>query len=558
MSSKQSKRKIVRTERVDPQVQKVVQPKAFHQKLDSIMEKHNVIFLYVFSGLWILLSILFFDPKVSIGGDDSEYISRAYEFYKKGVFPSFQGPLYPIILSVLYSISGLEIVLFKAFSVLFYFIHLWFFYKLLKKHLPLHLTASIMLILCINTVILEYTGTTYAEAIFLMLQAIFLYYFDKHIITEIKEPSLKQYLYFGTSAFLLFLMFITKNIGLAAFAGTFIFLLLTKRWKPLLIITGCYILFIVSFESVKKIIWEYDSVQISSQGNTLLNKHPYDPGKGQEDFKGFILRFVQNSDDYLSRHFLEINGIRYNSKKTLPLATILIYGLIAAGLVFSFFRKNAFWLFAGVYTLTGIGIIFIVLQTYWSQDRLILAYFPVLVAIILYASYNFFVTKLNKSWIYLILLLVFLGGNVIKTLARIPEKFTAMQQYMKGDNLYGFTPDWVNLIKMSQWAAKNLPEDAFVASRKPGVSFIYTQGKEFYGIWNVPSEDPDELYQLLKDAGVTHVIMASLRVFPDRKTDRVINTIHRYLGIIYEKYPEKIEIVHVIGEDEKAFLYAIK
>lgn len=557
MSAKHSKKKTVKAEKPEPQIQKVMQQEAFHQKLDVFLEKNSVTFLYIFSGVWVLLSILFFDPKVSIGGDDSEYISRAYEFYEKGAFPSFQGPLYPILLSILYNIAGLEIVLFKVFSILFYFVHLWFFYKLLKKHLAPHLTATIMLILCINAVILEYTGTTYAEAIFLMLQAIYLYYFDKYIISESKSTPVKQYLYFATSAFLLFLMFITKNIGLAAFAGTFLFLLLTKRWKPLIIITACYVLFLTGFEFSKRIIWEYDAVQIESQGNTLLNKHPYDASQGQEDLKGFILRFVQNSDDYLSRHFLEINGIRYNSKKTLPLATILIYALISIGILFSFFRKNNFWLFTGIYTLTGIGIIFIVLQTYWSQDRLILAYYPLLLTFLIYAGYTLFV-KMNKNWLYLVLLLLFLGGNIIKTIGLVPEKYKAMSQYIKGDHLYGFTPDWINLIKMSQWAAKNLPEDAFIASRKPGVSFIYTQGKEFYGIWNVPSEDPDELYQLLKDAGVTHVIMASLRVFPDRKTDRVINTIHRYLGIIYEKYPEKIEIVHIMGEDEQAFLYAIK
>ncbi|MCC5928208.1 MAG: hypothetical protein JJU28_03085 [Cyclobacteriaceae bacterium] len=557
MSAKQSKRKIVKTEKVEPQIQQVVQHKAFHQKLDYFLEKRVDIFLYIFSGLWVLLSILFFDPKVSIGGDDSEYISRAYEFYEKGVFPSFQGPLYPIVLSILYAVAGLQIIVFKVFSIFFYFVHLWFFYKLLKKHLPLHLTAMIMLILSINAVLLEYTGTTYAEAIFLMLQAIYLYCFDKYILSETKETSLKSYLYYGIIAFLLFLMFITKNIGLAAFAGTFLFLIVSKQWKPLIIISSCYFLFIISFETGKRLIWEYDAVQISSQGSTLLNKHPYDASQGQENLKGFIMRFVQNSDDYLSRHFLEINGIRYNSKKTIPLVSLFIYVLIAAGLLLSF-RKNAFWFFTGIYTLTGIGIIFIVLQTYWSQDRLILAYFPVLLAFLLYASYTLLVKKFGNNWIYLIVLFLFLGGNIIKTIALSPEKYTAMKQYIKGDNLYGFTPDWINLIKMSQWAAKNLPEDAFIASRKPGVSFIYTQGKEFFGIWNVPSEDPDELYKLLKDAGVTHVIMASLRVLPDRKTDRVINTIHRYLGIIYEKYPEKIEIVHVIGEDEKAFLYAIK
>jgi hypothetical protein len=49
------------------------------------------------------------------------------------------------------------------------------------------------------------------------------------------------------------------------------------------------------------------------------------------------------------------------------------------------------------------------------------------------------------------------------------------------------TPDWENYCKISEWASENLPPDAFVACRKPSVSFIYGNGKRFFGITQLTS-----------------------------------------------------------------------
>jgi len=52
---------------------------------------------------------------------------------------------------------------------------------------------------------------------------------------------------------------------------------------------------------------------------------------------------------------------------------------------------------------------------------------------------------------------------------------------------YGLSPDWVNYVKMSEWAGKNLPKDSLVACRKPSISYIYANGREFYGILKLPT-----------------------------------------------------------------------
>jgi hypothetical protein len=58
---------------------------------------------------------------------------------------------------------------------------------------------------------------------------------------------------------------------------------------------------------------------------------------------------------------------------------------------------------------------------------------------------------------------------------------------------YGFTPDWVNYMKMSEYSGK-LNDSIIVACRKPGISFIYGK-KNFYGISSVPTIEADSLLQ---------------------------------------------------------------
>ena len=49
----------------------------------------------------VIIFYKLFDIRVNLAGDDSSYIFRGYLFYSKGIYPTWQGPLYPIFLSVI-------------------------------------------------------------------------------------------------------------------------------------------------------------------------------------------------------------------------------------------------------------------------------------------------------------------------------------------------------------------------------------------------------------------------------------------------------------------------
>jgi hypothetical protein len=123
---------------------------------------------------------------------------------------------------------------------------------------------------------------------------------------------------------------------------------------------------------------------------------------------------------------------------------------------------------------------FTVLQSFWAQDRLIMIYYPLILLFLLGGIYSLFQIKALKGlfFIYPLLLLAICLGTLSITKNRVARNIPVLRQNLLGNRLYGLTPDWVNFIKGSQWAAENLDKDARIVSRKPSISKVYT-GRDF-------------------------------------------------------------------------------
>lgn len=532
--------------------------KDLFDKLDSFFDSKSNVFFWISMGFTLLFSFLLFSFRVSEGGDDSFYILRAFDLVKELKYPTFQGPLYPIFLSIFVWIAGLNVTLLKSLSLISIIFHLYFFYKAFKGNVSGFLLVYVMIIVSFNGFVMYYASQTYSEAFYLCLQAIFFFYFFKHFVSVDKSLSIKEnwgkYLVLGM---LLLFLGLTRSIGYGAFITVLLFFAITLRWKSLIYSTGAFIIEYGLIGVIKKIVFNTNGSQFSTQFKTLMQVDPFDVSKGSEDFVGFISRFVGNSNLYLSRHFYKFLGLRVDSLDPKGILTILVYILFIVAIYFAF-KKNKYLLFTGLYLAVLIGITFIIIQTRWDQERLILVYFPLILLFLFSGIY--YLGKL-KSFKFIqgllpILFIILFFTNLQVTVKKVKANDEYLKQNIAGNHFYGMTPDWVNFIKMSQWAAKNVPEDVMIASRKPSISFIYAKRK-FYGIYRINTQDPDELLQELKKNNVRYVIMGSLRKYPNQKTEYTINTIQRYLYFIQQKYPQKIKHIQTIGVDEQAHLFEI-
>ncbi len=531
------------------------------QKFDQYFEGKENLICWMSMLLPLLLGLLLFEPKVSIGGDDSIYINRAFNFIYNNKFPTFQGPLYPMVLGVIIYVFGVNLILLKFFSLLCLLAHQWLTFQLFRRYLSPFMLFALMILISMSAAILYYGSATYNESFYMLLQSAFLLYFEKSFIRnkDKKFDLKKDYIKILVCALLLFLLAIAKNVGLMAMIAVVIYFLFTNSWKKAAFVVVAFAIIMFSFNLIKTSVWDIKEAQISNQGSTLMLKNPYRPDQGKEDFKGFVTRFKSNCNAYIGFHFVNVFGLSAKDNyKGSPAIAILVCALFTLGF-FIFFKKSKFWLFIGVFTGVAYGTTFLALQAYWNQERLIIIFVPILLAFILHLFHHLATHRLQKyANIFIAVIAIMGAATLFRNFTTIPAQTKVISKYLAGDKYYGFNEDWVHYLEMAKWAKDNLPTDAYIACRKPGMAFIYSGGKDFYGIWKVPSQDPKELYDKLKDAGVTHVIMANIRTNPDDPNSRIINTVRRYLSLVNKAYPGKLKLVHQIGDQWPAYLYELQ
>lgn len=489
-SKKQKKyasKKPISTENSIPQID-------FLDALNVFFKKNAPLFFWLGLGMTILFSLLLFDLKVSDGGDDSSYIVRAYEFIKNGVFPTFQGPLYPMMLSIIVLFFGIKVGLLKFFSLIAISAQYYFLHKTFKNRIPEAILYPVLLIISVSSSLLYFSSQTYSEGFFMFLQALFLFLFVKYFIDEKEESVLlktqiKDYLFVALSVFSLIW---TRNVGLAVVIVIGLYFISYFEWKKLLLSAASIIAVFLPFELLKKLIFNVEGTQVNAQAEGLLLKNFYNPAQGTEDFAGLIVRFIDNSHLYLSKHIFVFMGFKTGEFPPItPILTWIVYAICIIALVFAF-KRNKTLFFTILYTGVVCFVTFIAVQAHWDQPRLIIPLYPLLLIALFSGLYFVLKHKNLRKFQFLFLLSVFIvfGSGFKQMLSKVKEHAPSLQANLSGNMFYGMTPDWVNYIKMSEWIAKNIPEEEMVAARKPEISFVYS-GRGFYGIYNVATMNPD-------------------------------------------------------------------
>ena len=534
------------------------------EKIEYFFERNPKVLMYVPLILTLIFGILLFNLRLDEGGDDSAYINRASDFLQDGKFPSFQGPIYPLFLSTLIIIFGIKLPLLKLTSLVFMILSFFFLTKALKGRIP-HLVLFLTLILLsINAYVLHFASQTYSEALFMMLQAIFFWrffrYYDKFPSAEIdvKSPiGKKEIIELAILGLLLFLAFQTRTIGATLIVATLTILGLKKKFKQIGILVGILILSYGGIKGIEEIFHKKGEVS-ASQMSTLTYKHPYNLAEGKEDVSGYFMRIVDNSNLYIGKQFLKIIGVKDSTNKEYSvLFTVLFY--IFLGLAFyQLFRKSTYALFLFVYLVLFLLGTFVSIQKIWDQYRLII---PVVPIIFMFTTLYFTHLLSQKGFHVLQPVLLFaFGVSALFITINSTKKFETQNLLanLTTNKYQGYTPDWENFLKLSEEYALSLPPNSLIAVRKPDMARIYANGKKFYGIYRFNSEDADELVKQLKEAKVTHMLLASLRKNPEVNSGEVINTLHRYMGIIIKKYPQAFTELKVVGgQEEPAAIYQI-
>lgn len=529
------------------------------ERIESVLQKNQLIVIGISTFIAVIMSLLMFNPDVSLGGDDSGYIKAGHDFLKGKAFPTWHGSFYSILLSFFILILGVNVVALKFTSLIFFAASFYFTYRIFAK-VANHTTAAfVVLTASVSCLLNKYAGTTFTEPFFIFIQSLFIFLFYNFLtkLENVKEDYKqiwKDTLFLGL---ITYIMIQTRSVSVAVFGVTLLFLLLNKNFKSSLLYGGFTIASHIIFNLYKRIFWNISSVGFEDQLNSVLLKNFYKPAAGNEDLAGLVQRFWDNSELYFSKHLAKMFGFRpldtlyINSSWTIAIYIIFIVSVIII------LMKNKKAGYLALYVAGMISLTFISLQKIWDQERLIMIYFPLITGIIFYALYTAFIGKYKKYQIIPLIISGIVFTLIFAQSISYVSKYNPGKRFVSG-SFSSYTPDWQNYMLASKWTADNLDKKAVVACRKPEMSWIASEGSEiFRGIYRVEYNLPDSAYNLLREMGATHVITASLRLDPRKKTGGIIKTVNNVVSLAAAKYPGCLTLIKEFGTDEKAYLFKI-
>ncbi|MBL0910876.1 MAG: hypothetical protein IBJ09_00780 [Bacteroidia bacterium] len=543
--------------------------------LDKHFSTHYTRYMWGFTIFALLMALGSFQGKMSIANDDALYVVAGYRMGQDPVANpyTFTAPLYIMLLALLTSVFGLNLLVLKVVSLICYVGSVPLFFRAFRDKVPATLVMCGMFLFTTNWLLLEYASYTFTEAFFLLLFAWLFLQYSRYLDLEDKEPfGRKLILSLVLLGFITMLIVTTRNVAVVVIPVIVFLFFIRKKFKEGLVYGVALGAFVGLRELLFHLIWGDKLNQYKGQGSRIMYKDYYSDAAGKEDFAGLLVRFKTNCAFYTER-FLETLGFidPYSAIKpgTYGAAAFLFASLLVAGLVFALLRRNRMVQFVAFFALSLLGATFVALQTSWAQHRFIAVYVHLIAITILFFLYILSARrKVNLMQVFVLLVFVITGiSSLMSSLKRLNENIPVAIANLQGDKYKGYTPDWVNFLKAGEWCAKNLPADAVVASRKEPMSYLYSGGRNFFPIYKIPADsvtgkpiqDADAMVEYLRNVPVgsfkgkqvDYFMLAQLRLDLKRKIPgRFINTLHNTLYPIEAKYPGCLKPIHTEGRDE--------
>lgn len=483
--------------------------------------------LAVFLNLVVIF--LFFDLKPDLGGDDAGYIVASKSFVEGTSFPTWHGSFYPIFLSPFVALWGINLPLLKMVSVFLVLAHILILFRLFSDSATSLVFASALLVTAFNYELASLASTTYSEPLYLLLQGLVIIQVFR--LEQNKHENRQNWLLLGL---LMFLLSITRNIGLGIILAVVFFYLMTGRYRFIYKAVGGFLLFHIPFYIYKTWYWHLESIGFEAQLQNMFRMYHYEANAPQASIWELANRFVINSDQYLSGHLLSFVGLPGLASKPYSITIVIFLVILFFGALDYTLRNKRRFAFIGIYLAVSIGATFLTQQVHWNQERLMIIYLP-LILVFLGEGIFGYIEELNLKRTGYICIGIFMLLPILTLVStfRQPLKVQELVHNIKGEEFYGFPAAWKNYMKISRWAGKNLPSTANILCRKAGLSAVYG-GRTFTGFYQIPEETPEDYF---RSRNIDFVIAGSTPM----------NTVERYLEEFVRSNPYGISMVKEIG-----------
>ncbi len=484
-------------------------------KEDKTSKKFWLVF-----GVYLLLSILLFDPKLHTGGDNARYIilgeslSRFAGFsdlHLPGTPPHTQYPFgFPLLLVPWLWVFGANLVLLKMVPLLCGLGAFVFFGLLMRRLLNKHYLWP-MLIFATTPILIEYNHWLFSEMPFIFFSLAGLYFLSR-------SNEARRYFFLG-SLCTVYAYFI-RTAGITLIIGVALALAAKKDWKHLVIFA---VVFLVPFG-----LWQYRSSRIPQEWSyfqQLMARDPYHPDAGSVSAADMVMRIISNFSLYL----FSVLGSSLLPKLPGPflegLAGVAIFALVVHAFILRIRRLD----FIDFYFLAALALL-MVWPRVWSGDRFLLPVLP-LVVIYVFVSSKALFEKLRLKHGLIGLVAVFV---LINSLFIVP----AMGRGFRSDYPIG----WRQYFEVCRWARANVPAGAVIMARKP--EFVYFLSGHQSMLYSFTRDE----IQLASEIDKVDFILF----------DTMFGQTTEFLLPVIEKTPERFPIVYQTTRPEFYLLRVLK
>ena len=457
-----------------------------------------------------------------LGGDSAQYIILAENLSQgKGWhMVNYPGeplsnlpPIFPLLLAPILYFFGRNFWLMHLAVCILAYISLMLFYKIFRQDSPEEVAILAIFLLAINGLFLSYSLRILSDIPFLFLSGFTLYFLIKY---RQKQIALSRE--GGLTAIGFVTAYLCRYVGIFLFFIGVFYLLSEKAnslekkgqiKKILFLSLGFLPIFL---------FWNFRNLCIYNP--FITSPENYKPYLRLLTLNPFILmsRFINGINFYFFRiaeTTFFIYKIRSLILQDMLLITIVI--IILTGLWSEIKKKKYAFTFYVVIYLTLIS-----LWPHYEDGRYII---PILPFILFYFSIGFY--KILNTFPKKISTYLFIGSLfyfLISLSSSLPVHKSSLEE---------LSPHFKNFISLHKWIEKNLPPSGLIISRKPTVTYFFTNHKSTGYPFTL---NPDEIWKSLLQHDAKYILV-----------DEFSRETYYYLSPFLYKYKNKLILVYRIG-----------
>ena len=469
-------------------------------------------------GFWLaavaaaFASLLTFDPKIYINGDNAEYMRMAERVLAGDLWPSSKyPPLFPYLLAPLQAIFGRSILPAKILVFVCYAGAALLLVPLFRRRLS-GATGSILFFAALTVIpVLEFSHYVMSEVPFLLTLAAALAVADRWLSKERSAagvgwlPGLVGALRNPDAWLLSFALaagFYIRTAGVAVGAAIVLVFLLEKRWSDVAALLLLLLLFAVPW-----LVHSFTTPGGNPYFRQFLLVNPYYPEFGTLDAGGLFLRVRYNAVEYFRQILpLSILPIPYRSTYSpfsvqqvllpWPIAMALV-GLLFGGILRGMWRKDVV-----AWSVLASLLLVLLWPPIWAGNRFLVPLVPLCFLLIAQGAHALAeIPVLRRS------LRASLRRGAAFALVAFLLLVSVVSIAKYGAETKQYPPEWKDYFDAVEWIRAHTAEDAIVIDRK-AIFVEWIARRESRSFPREP--DVEKMLDFLRESGAEYIVYPSL------------------------------------------------